>query len=205
MMWAMRSARFRPALTSPGRRRRQRGQGMVEFAIVAPVFFFVIFAMIDGGFLLYSVNAVDQATTVGSNAIAGLGKVSTADTTALTRMAASPGLETTSLINVTRVDIEELVTNFTGDGFSTNSDGTPTIQTDCGGACVNVYLIGAGGAVTSSTVPWPPGDRDVYNGQSSFVGLKVYYSYKFLTGVAGTANLTTTKTFRLEPQNAPGT
>ena len=178
---------------------------MVEFAIVAPVFFFTIFAMIDGGFLLYSVNAVDQATTVGSNAIAGLGKVSNADTTALARMAASPGLETTSLINVTRIDIEEVVTNSTGDGFSTNTDGTPTIQTDCGGPCVNQYMIGAGGAVTSSTVAWPPSDRDVINGQSSFVGLKVYYSYKFLTGVAGTANLTTTKTFRLEPQNAPGT
>ncbi len=64
---------------------------MVEFALVAPVFFFTIFAMIDGGFLLFSINAVDQATTVGSNSIAGLGKVSTADTTALQRMAASPG------------------------------------------------------------------------------------------------------------------
>ncbi len=69
-------------------------------------------------------------------------------------------------------------------------------------------LIGAGrvrrstsmrGAVASEST------RDVYNGQSSFVGLKVNYTYKFFTGMAGTANLTTTKTFRLEPQNAPGT
>ncbi len=179
---------------------------MVEFALVAPVFFFVIFAMIDGGFLLFSVNAVDQATTVASNSIAGLGKLSTADTTALQRMVASPGVETTSLINISEVDVEGLLTNSTGDGFQTDPiTGAPEIDNSCSGPCVNQYVLGAGGAITSSTVAWPPSARDVYNGQSSFVGLKVTYSYHFFTGIAPTANLTTTKTFRLEPQNAPGT
>src|ERR1022692_4608533 len=137
MMWAMRFARFHPAPTSRRRRRRQRGQGMVEFALVAPVFFFVIFAMIDGGFLLFSVNAVDQATTIGTNSIAALGKVSTADITAMQRIAASPGLRSTSLI-----DVAELVTNSTGDGFQLNSDGTPQVQTGCGSVsalCVDEY------------------------------------------------------------------
>lgn len=205
---------------------------MVEFAIVAPVFLFTMFAMIDGGFLLFSVNAVDQATTVGGNAIAGLGKVSTADITAMQRMAASAGLETTSLVNVSEIDVEELVTNATGDGFNTHSDGTPVIQTGCTGGpsgvdgsaeCIDKYKFGGSGTTppivvinggqystqcvsgdASGCPPWPPSQRDVVNGESSFVGLKVTYSYRFLTGVAGTVNLTTTKTFRLEPQNAPG-
>ncbi|HSP09928.1 MAG TPA: TadE family protein, partial [Candidatus Dormibacteraeota bacterium] len=105
---------------------------MVEFALVAPVFFFVIFAMIDGGFLLFSVNSVDQATTIGSNAVAGLGKVSTADITTLQRMATSSSLGTTSLITVSEIDVEELVTNPSGDGFTVDAvTGAPTIQADC--------------------------------------------------------------------------
>ena len=219
MMWAMRSARFRPAVTSGNRRRRQRGQGMVEFALVAPVFFFVIFAMIDGGFLLFSVNAVDQATTVGSNSVAALGKLSTADTTSLTRMAASSSLGATSLISISEVDIEQLQTNTTGDGFNVHSDGTPAIQTGCSGGpsgvdganeCINRYTMTGFGtnptiALIGGTAPWPPSARNVYNGQSDFVGLKVTYTYRFFTGISPVATLTTTKTFRLEPWNAPGT
>ena len=196
---------------------------MVEFALVAPVFFFVIFAMIDGGFLLFSVNAVDQATTIGTNSIAALGKVSTADITAMQRIAASPGLRSTSLINVSEIDVEELVTNSTGDGFQLNSDGTPQVQTGCGSVsalCVDEYQFSGPGTNPTIVVfngtcassvdpsqcpPWPPSARDVYNGESSFVALKVSYSYRFFTGVTGTVNLTSTKTFRLEPQNAPGT
>lgn len=193
---------------------------MVEFALVAPVFFFVIFAMIDGGFLLFSVNAVDQATTVGSNSVAALGKLSTADTTSLQRMAASSSLGATSLISISEVDIEQLQTNTTGDGFNVHSDGTPMIQTGCTGGptgvdganeCINRYsMTGFGTSPTialigTSTAPWPPSVRNVYNGQSDFVGLKVTYTYRFFTGISPVATLSTTKTFRLEPQNAPGT
>jgi hypothetical protein len=227
MMWAMRFARFRPAVTSRKRRRRQHGQGMVEFALVAPVFFFVVFAMIDGGFLLFSVNAVDQASTVGSNSVAGLGKVSLADITALQRMGTSSSIGSTSLITISEIDVEELVTNATGDGFNVDGTGAPVVQADCipyggtiPGPCVNKYKFTSYGASPTVSVlnagctstvdpslcpPWPPSARDVYNGESSFVALKISYTYKFFTGVAGTANLTATKTFRLEPQNAPGT
>jgi Flp pilus assembly protein TadG len=233
MMGPMRLARLRPAPTSPRRRHSTRGQGLVEFAIVAPVFLFTVFAMIDGGFLLFSVNAVDQATTIGTNAVAGLGRVANADITAMQRMAASAGLRTTSLLTISEIDVEELVTNATQDGFTVHSDGTPTIQTGCTGGptgvdgtleCIDQYKFGGpgstppivvinGGQYTSqcksgdpsSCPPWPPSVRDVTNGQSSFVGLKVTYSYRFLTGIATTLQLTTTKTFRLEPENAPGT
>ena len=78
--------------------------------LVAPVFFFAVFAMMDGGLLLYSINAVDQSATIGSDSIAGLGPASNADITALQRMAAG-GLETTALIHVSEVDVEQLVTN----------------------------------------------------------------------------------------------
>ena len=205
---------------------------MAEFALAAPVFFFTIFAMIDGGFLLFSVNAVDQATTVATNSIAALGLVSTADITSMQRMAASAGLESTHLITISEIDVEELVTNSTSDGFTTHADGTPVVQTGCSGGptgvdganeCIDEYKFGSSGPSPPIVVingadyttqcasgdpsgcpPWPPSQRDITNGQSSFVGLKVSYSYKFLTGVAGTFNFNTTKTFRLEPETAPG-
>jgi Flp pilus assembly protein TadG len=230
MMASMRFARFRLGHAPRSRRRSKHGQGLVEFALVAPVFLFTIFALIDGGFLLFSVNAVDQATTIGTNAVAGLGKVSTADITAMQRMAASAGLETTSLVNVSEIDVEALVTNDTSDGFKTHaSDGTPIIQTGCAGGptgvdgaleCIDRYKFGGPGTTPTIVVinasclasvdpsqcpPWPPSARDVTNGESSFVAVKVTYSYRFLTGIAPTMTLTTTKTFRLEPENSPGT
>jgi Flp pilus assembly protein TadG len=224
----MRFARFRPALTSSRRRRGKHGQGLVEFGLVAPIFFFTIFAMIDGGFLMFSINAVDQATTIATNSIASLGKVGTADITSMQGMRASAGLQTTNLISITEIDVEGLVTNASQDGFSTHADGTPVILTGCTGGpggvdgpleCINKYQFGSSGSITvlnpsytaqcvsgdpTGCPPWPPSVRNVFNGQSSFVALKVNYTYRFLTGIAPLAQLSTTKTFRLEPQLAPG-
>jgi hypothetical protein len=218
----MRVGPFCPPVGSPRRRGWKHGQGLVEFMIVAPVFFFVIFAMIDGGLLLYSINAVDQSTTVGSNSIAGLGLASNADIGSLQKMSTA-GLQTTSLIKVTEIDVEELVTNATSDGFSVHADGTPVIQTGCAGGptgvdgtneCLNRYKFSGSTVVVmdawssclassgdpSQCPPWPPSVRDVINGHSSFVGLKVAYSYHFFTDVGGNFNLTALKTFRLEPE-----
>jgi hypothetical protein len=221
----MRVAPNRYPIASPRRRRRKHGQGLVEFMIVAPVFFFVLFAMIDGGLLLYSINAVDQSTTVGSNSIAGLGLASNADIASIQKMGTS-GLQTTSLVKITEVDVAELVTNATNDGFSVHADGTPVIQTGCAGGptgvdgtneCFNRYQL-SGSTVTvmdawsscgsssgdpSQCPPWPPSVRNVVNGNSSFVELKITYSYRFFTEVGGNFNLTALKTFRLEPETNP--
>jgi len=180
---AMRFVRSRPAPTSSRRRRGKHGQGLVEFGLVAPIFFFTVFAMIDGGFLMFSINAVDQATTIATNSIASLGTVATADITSMQRMAASAGLESTSLINITEI----------------GSGSTPTIVVINGGHYTGQCLSGD----ASGCPPWPPAVRNVFNGQSSFAALKVSYTYRFLTGIAPNASLTTTKTFRLEPQLAP--
>jgi Flp pilus assembly protein TadG len=200
------------------RRKRRRGQGLVEFALVAPVFFFLIFALIDGGFLLYTVNTVDQTATIGANSIAGQGRVDTTDFTALQKMAAA-GLTTTALVNVQEIDVEELNTNATGDGFLVNADGSPQVATNCGSngttSCIDQYKYsGSGGSATvvllngnssgcpdnSGCPPWPPSARNVSNGSASFVGLKITYTYNFFTHISGSFTLTTLKTFRLEPE-----
>ncbi len=199
-------------------RPRHRGQGLVEFALIGPIFLFALFAVTDGGLLLYSMNAVDQSATVGSNYIAAAGRDSTADVTAVQEMAAA-GLGRTSLVSVSEIDVMWLADNPKG-GFLTNSDGSPTVQTGCsggpnGGQCIDRYSFSGGGSNPTVTVingtcsasvdasqcpPWRPSARNVSNGTSSFVGLKILYTYRFFTGIAPTMSLTSTKTFRLEPQ-----
>ena len=45
----------------PVRRRRSRGQALVEFALVIPVFFMLLFGLIDLGHFVYVSNALNQA------------------------------------------------------------------------------------------------------------------------------------------------
>ena len=150
--------------------------------------------MMDGGPLLYSINAVVHLTTIGSNSIAGVGPASNADITAEQRMTAG-GLEASALIHVSQVDVEELVTNSTSYGFSTHSDGTPVIQTGCacgpsgvngsnegideytfsgtGPSAIEVVSNKWQGCASSTGDPsecpsWPPSARGVTNGQCSF-------------------------------------
>ena len=60
--------RFMPALRD--RRERRRGQSLVEFALVLPVFMFLLFAVVDGGRYVYLnstlSNAAREAARLGS-------------------------------------------------------------------------------------------------------------------------------------------
>jgi Flp pilus assembly protein TadG len=47
-------------------RARSRGQSLVEFALVLPVFIFLLFALIDGGRLVYQNSVVSQAAREGA-------------------------------------------------------------------------------------------------------------------------------------------
>jgi Flp pilus assembly protein TadG len=48
------------------RRRRSVGQAMVEFALVAPLFFFLLFAIIDFGRYVYYVQILNNAAREGA-------------------------------------------------------------------------------------------------------------------------------------------
>lgn len=47
-------------------RRRSRGQGLVEFALVLPIFLFMLFGLIDAGRLVYQNSVVSQAAREGA-------------------------------------------------------------------------------------------------------------------------------------------
>ena len=47
-------------------RRRARGQGLVEFALVIPIFLFMLFGLIDAGRLVYQNSVMSQAAREGA-------------------------------------------------------------------------------------------------------------------------------------------
>jgi Flp pilus assembly protein TadG len=65
------ASRRRPATTTPtvaGRRARTRGQSLVEFAVVLPIFLLILCGIFDFGFALYSRMSVINAAREGARA-----------------------------------------------------------------------------------------------------------------------------------------
>jgi Flp pilus assembly protein TadG len=52
--------------TGPRRRITRRGQALVEFSLVAPLFFFLLFAIIDFGRYVYYVQIINNAAREGA-------------------------------------------------------------------------------------------------------------------------------------------
>lgn len=174
-------------------RRTQSGQGLVEFALVGSLFFFLIFSIVNAGFFLYGRNAVQHAADVGVATIAAEGNYANpadpapnnADTVGISRMDTA-GLTTTPLISVTEIDVYHELQQ---------ANGTLVDDTSCSGACVNRYSV-RGNVI--GTVKWPPGRRDV-GSTPDFARLVIQYKYSMLVNNA-TFTLSTDNTFRLEPQ-----
>jgi Flp pilus assembly protein TadG len=55
----------RPPLARTKRRCRTRGQALVEFALVAPLFFALLFAVIEAGRFIYHYEMLNNATRAG--------------------------------------------------------------------------------------------------------------------------------------------
>lgn len=68
-----------------GHRGSRSGQGLVEFALVAPLLIFVVFGTIDVGRLMYTYNAISSASREGARIVA-LGPQKISDCDPLRRM-----------------------------------------------------------------------------------------------------------------------
>ena len=177
------------------RKRRSSGQGLVEFAIVGGLLFFLIFSVMNAGFYLYGANAMQYAADIGVATIAAEGNYdntaipapNNADTIAIARMD-TDGLNSTPLVSVTAVDIYK--ENVVG-GVFTDATGCTS------GVCENQYT--ATGAVKlGTTIQWNPAVRNV-SSTPDYAKLVIHFQYSLLIG-STTFQSTTVNLFRLEPQ-----
>jgi Flp pilus assembly protein TadG len=159
---------------------------MTEFAIVAPILFFLLLGIFESGLLLFVVGSARFGAGEMARQESESGNAVNADTTALAVLART-AIGTTTLAQVTEVDIYHL---------TEQANGTLTVDA----LHYNRYQLNGTpiGAVT-----WPSSTRNVTNGQSDFLGVTLMYRYNWKTGIflaPSSLNLTQTFEIRLEPQ-----
>src|SRR5579859_4423135 len=88
--------------------RPDRGQALVEFAFVAPIALFLLFAVLEGSLLLFTIGTARFAAGQGAIRAGELGNAANADTQAIQAIRTGP-FGSTSLATVTEIDIYRLV------------------------------------------------------------------------------------------------
>src|SRR3954451_12155333 len=94
-----------------GRRRRRRGQALVEFALVLPVLLLILFGIIDAGRLIFTYNTISSAARNAARVAIvnqSTGGTDTCDT--LSSTAWSKGCAVASSINLTMTTADVAVT-----------------------------------------------------------------------------------------------
>jgi Flp pilus assembly protein TadG len=174
---------------------------MVEFALVAPVFFAALFGALDGGLLMFSAGAVNHATGTAMISVAQDGKSASADTAAVQAMMAG-GAAAIGFAKLDEVDIYLIHID------PTTGAVTQDTSTSCNGvACVDRYSYTASNNTVNllnplspgGGAPWPPGNRDTAAETVTNIGITVKCHYNYLAFSSAQLSITQTRYFRLEP------
>ena len=148
------------------RNKSRRGQALVEFALVMPVFFGLLFGLIELSLIYTSValtgTAADRATHI--EAITGT-RSATVDKHAVT--AALNLLQPLFMAHVVRIEVYQ--SDAQGDG--------PQIASE------NVFD-GTGSLITGN---WPVAARAATTGAPLYIGVRITYQYTWVTSFIGAA------------------
>lgn len=168
-------------------RKARRGQAMTEFAIVAPILFFMLLGILESGLLLFVIGSARFGAGEVARQESESGNAANADQLSLQTLQRT-AIGTTTLSQVVEVDIYRLIEQPNG---SLTIDALHYNRYQLNGTPI--------GAIT-----WPSTTRNVTNGASDFLGVTLQYRYKWKTGVflaPSAVNLTQTFEIRLEPQS----
>jgi len=179
---------------SADRRRRSRGQGLVEFAVSVPVFVLLLFGMLEFGFAFSHNLTLEYATREGARVGAALGpgttnvpcaQVDDQVIAAVQRVLTSPG----SPVDINRISSIRI--------YKAASSGAPL-----GSSTTNTWIPGTGPTVDgvplkfkSSVVNWSACSRN-NGGSPDSIGISLVYSYKLISplgiflGMSGTPAFT---------------
>ena len=187
---------------------------MVEFALVGPIFFVLLFGAVNGGLILFSINAADQTANIGVQQLAALGDYlgpppagsnmtncqigpnqCNADEIALYKMQKT-GLESTGNAKVVSYRITKLTYSQATHLLTTYTD----INCPAPDGCYDLYTV----ANQSWSGNWPPcgcGNRNTTSANADYIRLDIDYTYQWLFQSGAAVNLTATRVIRLEPQS----
>lgn len=163
------------------RRGSESGATLVEFAIVAPIFFLMLFGIVEMGLAFHNRIIVDDAVQEAGRLGSALGNDIDTDIEILDRLAD----QITSLPN-NGTDLIKFV-----EIYRVNDDGTPS-------AALNFYEFKytvdpllcdwdpcpqGSSPVNYSGWTWPPAIRDVEATDLDVIGVKAYFAHTWITGM----------------------
>jgi Flp pilus assembly protein TadG len=183
------------ALKQP-RRWQKRGQAMVEFAMVAPLFFALIFGLFEFSLIGVSISSFNFAADEGARIGSYLGRTDPmVDTDIVNAIAA----HTSGVVVAQTLKIEI---------FKADATGQPV--TVGGNIIENIYDINDN-FISRPCDPgcdWPFNSRIDQLLSADFLGVRITYQYTYLTGFISGGNaslvLTATSVQRIEPQDYQG-
>lgn len=180
------------------RRRSSSGQAMVEFALIAPLFFMLIFGVVEYSLINASIGtfnfAAKDAARLG--AIIGNGAVQITSTSTMpvdqymVNNVIVPRVTGIVFAQITEVDI-----------FDAAEDGSCVVNGS--GTCkADVWTLSKG--TWTNTDNWPASTRNDALSNADYLGVKILYTYTYLTAffaiTSPTINLTAESIQRIEPQ-----
>jgi len=176
------------------KRSGQRGQSLVEFALVLPVLFLVVFGIIEFCFLYQSIDTVNFAAREGARVGAVLGpSSSSADSQIIQAIQIATSAGTGLLFSqIQKIEI-----------FKSNENGAVPAQF---AGCVSqpnedVY---DGQGNLCGTANWPPSVRSATFNAADYLGVRITFVYNwvtsFVSATGGQFQLTSVSVQLIEPQ-----
>lgn len=175
--------------------RRQRGQSMVEFALVLPVLFTVIFGIIEFCFLFESIDTVNFAAREGARVGAVLGPTDVAADSKIIQaiQTATSGNSSLLFSNIKYIEI-----------FKSDQNGTvPPVLTSCTPGANEDVFDGQGNQC--GTANWPPTVRNATFNSADYLGVRITFAYNwvtsFVSATGGSLQMTSVSVQLIEPQS----
>ncbi len=182
---------------------RSRGQALVEFALVVPLFLMLLFGVVEYSLINASVGAYNFAAKDAAREGAILGK------------AGAPGPNGTTVDGDTYIVNNIILPRLSGlviaqmsqiEIFHASETGACVTTTTSGGStvCQEDVWQPSGGTWSSTSNNWPSSVRNDQLANADYLGVKLSYSYTYLTALLAITTpkiyLTATSVQRIEPQ-----
>ncbi len=169
-----------------GRHMRPRGQSLLEFALVAPIFFALLLGTLDVGMAFKTRSAYQEAALQAVRVAAASGQELGSDDNALHALQMT--LSTENLRNISSVDVFDATV------------GAPS-------SVVNTYMYDsasqsfmcAPASDCSGTSSWAPAKRSITVSQLDAIGIRVTYSINSVLNLLPPVHLVETASTTLEP------